>query len=348
MSAETPPRYPGRYSDGRTAASREVVVSLAADGLAIREDGTEVATWAWREVGVIEPRPDRPVRLASARAPDARLTIPDPAALAVIQARLGAAPMRAGRSPLWTGVAAVIGTALVLWGLYAALPVVARPLAQMVPPAWETTWGRHVVDSLAVQYGACRGADGQRALERLVAALAPPGTDQRFHIRALEVPAINALAAPGGQIVLLSGLIADARSPNELAAVVAHEMAHVLERHVTAAMIRHVGIGVLAAWITGDPSGFLAGAGSMLAAMSYTRADEAAADARALELLRAAGIGTEGIATFFARLAEHQMHVPELLSTHPASEDRAEAAAAIPGRDALTEAEWRAVKRMCE
>ena len=88
----------------------------------------------------------------------------------------------------------------------------------------------------------------------------------------------------------------------------------------------------------------------MLVTLSYSRSDESAADARGVALLEATGLSTNGLSSFFLRLAEHSdmgTLMPDLLSTHPRPTDRAAATPGHDGRRALTAPQWQAVKAMC-
>lgn len=346
-------RFAAQFSDGASAARHEATAVLRHGRLDVlaATDERVLASWPYDEIGIFQLRRGQPVRLTASGAPDARLTVLDPAILPPLRSRLGVVAPRPSwwRGNLALGVASVAAIVLLGWLTYAAIPLAARPLARIVPEEWEQAWGARIAAAIIAKgSGTCITADGQAALDRLVSDLSlAGGVERTFSVRVVKHEGVNALAAPGGHIVIMSGLIAEARSPDELAGVIAHEMAHGIERHPTAGVIRGVGIGLLAMWLTGDPSGLLAGAGSMLVGLSYGRADEAAADGLGTALLRGAAYGTEGMRSFLERLAAREGDAPELLSTHPDPARRALAIPAEAGRAPFDAAEWAAIKRIC-
>jgi predicted Zn-dependent protease len=185
-----------------------------------------------------------------------------------------------------------------------------------------------VRDHVVVNYVRDMGAD-------LVAAAKPSPFDFRFYV--VEDEAINAFALPGGAIYVHTGTIQKAADASELAGVVAHEIAHVTERHVAHLYRRQRNTGVaaqaftiLVAILTGNP--YIANAaslGTQVAATAYlstfTREAESESDAVAVETLIAAGYDPEGMLTFFDTLRKETaggMRPPQFLSSHPATEER--------------------------
>jgi len=342
---------PGRFSDGRSAASRGVVVRASADGLEIRsEDGLLVAAWKSGDLRAGGEYPGG-VRLCCAAEPDARLTLDD----TVFARRLLSATGRRRRFP-WGMAAGFAAAALLLAGVYVVLPDMARLIAGLVPVEIERGWGRQIAQGIEAQAGRCRSPVGNAALKTLVDRLAGglPADRLPVTVRVVDARPVNALALPGSEIVVFRGLIDLTETPDELAGVLAHELAHVADRHPSAALLRGLGVGVVATLITGDASGVVASTVAGLMASAYTRDDEAAADRAALALLGRAGIGNAGFATFFHRLDKRERGggmLPAWMSTHPESKARAAAVEAradpVSRPPALREDEWRAVKDLC-
>jgi beta-barrel assembly-enhancing protease len=158
-------------------------------------------------------------------------------------------------------------------------------------------------------------------------------------------------------VVVTDDLIEMVETPDELAAVVAHEVAHVEKRHVMQAVWRTVGLGMLLDAVVGGGSG--AGQQAVLLAgsvtdLSYGREAEAEADLRGQELLQAQGLSSQGMAPFFDRLAAQgegpsAAGVRELISSHPDTQRRARLAKgrAMPGAPALSARQWTDVKSAC-
>lgn len=196
-------------------------------------------------------------------------------------------------------------------------------IAPHVPRSWERNVGSAIVGDFGPYR--CRDAEGQRALDNLAERLSPGSTKGTDAIRlaALNVPVFNAAALPGGYIVVLKPVITETRQPEELAGILAHEIAHVRRRHVTEALIRELGIGALIRLFAGN----VGASAEQLMALSYTRGNEARADADAIVMLRRAGISPLPTANLFRRLAGEQGEdsgfTAEFLQSHPLSAARA-------------------------
>jgi predicted Zn-dependent protease len=126
---------------------------------------------------------------------------------------------------------------------------------------------------------------------------------------------------PGGYIVMHSGLLALAGSADEVAGVLAHEVAHVERRHSLRGMVKSAGLYATASLVCGDFAS-LAGIGADLLNLKFSRDHERDADRTGLTLLVKAGLEPSAMATFFRKMAAQGGGVPAFLSTHPASEDR--------------------------
>ncbi|HSR72143.1 MAG TPA: M48 family metallopeptidase, partial [Kiloniellales bacterium] len=254
--------------------------------------------------------------------------------------------------------AAVLLLLAVLWQL---LPAAARWTAAAVPPAWEERIGERaygqILGILARFSEAppriCDDPEGLAALETLTRRLAGAAGPSAYDFRpvVLDLEMVNALALPGGRILLFGGLIEKAESGAEVAGVLAHEMGHVIRRHGTESIVRSVGVSVVFDLLLGGSGSLPSALGETLVRASYSREAETEADRTALALLEDAGIRAEGLVRFFERLHETDGELPpgfDLLSSHPRSDARAELfARADSGGPALTEAQWRALEGIC-
>ncbi len=363
-------RYPARYYDGLTARSRAVEVEIAATGLAIFDEaGPVVGSWPGEGIRLVErPREGEPVRLGLAGT-TARLILDDPG---IVEPLRRAAPhllrrhrtsrRTVGRIALWSVLAAasLAGIVLVL------IPLMSAQLAAVTPDSAKYRLGRtvlvHLVDLLpgprtasAGRY--CANEDGLAALRRLVERLGADLEDRpTVHVAVVNVPLVNAFALPGGIMVFTRGLLDEAGSPEEIAGIAAHELGHLAHDHSTRALYRSFAVALLVGVLFGDLTGgtLAGGLAEWLVNTGYSREVERDADAFALERLKAAGIGTEGLADFFARLEEK--HGDEsgllfgLLSTHPATAERLAhiRTAGTPGlRQAMDDADWTSVRQTC-
>jgi predicted Zn-dependent protease len=151
---------------------------------------------------------------------------------------------------------------------------------------------------------------------------------------------INAFAGPGGYIGINSQLILTTSNESELAAVMAHEIAHVRLHHLYS-MIEHqkqMRIPMLASLLASAALGVLnptAGMGAMMASLSgfsqdninFTRSKEKEADRIGIDMLIKAGFNPRGMAAFFKKMQENSRYyytanIPAILRTHPLDADR--------------------------
>ena len=157
-----------------------------------------------------------------------------------------------------------------------------------------------------------------------------------YRFRVLLDPSLNAFALPGGAIYFHSGTILQAGSLDELAGVMAHEIAHVKARHYArqaeAAAIPSLLAqlaGVLATVATGRGEPMLIAQGVNVALqLRYTRELEAEADTLGATFMARGGYDPEGAVRFFERVLAAQRHpgieIPPYLYSHPAVESRIE------------------------
>jgi Zn-dependent protease with chaperone function len=161
-------------------------------------------------------------------------------------------------------------------------------------------------------------------MNRLAAKL-PPGALQ-YQVHVAGEPEVNALAIPGGHVVVYEGLLKEAASENELAMVLGHELGHFQNRD----HLRKLGRGLVAAFIanllgaTDTAADTLLTAVTSSAHLSFSRDEEFAADKIGLELVSKVYGHAGGATDFFTR--EHPGDssgvVGEFFSTHPLSKAR--------------------------
>ena len=155
----------------------------------------------------------------------------------------------------------------------------------------------------------------------------------------VDSPDINAFAAPGGVIGINSGTILSSRSESELAAVLAHEIAHVTQRHM-ARQFERAGqfnvpalaatLGAILIGIANPEAGMVALAvvtgANVQSQINFTRANEEEADSVGIQLLARSGYDPQGMPSFFERLQQksvfYQGNAPEFLRTHPLTTSR--------------------------
>ena len=188
-------------------------------------------------------------------------------------------------------------------------------------------------------------------------------TEHPYYFFLINNPTINAFAVPGGYIGVHTGLLLAARRETELAAVLAHETAHVTQRHIprmiaesrrmSGPTMAAILAGILLAAAGGGQGGeaaiALATAGAAQHQINFTRTFEQEADRIGMHVLDGAGYDARAMPAFFERMETlsrlYETNVPEFLLTHPVtgrriaeSQDQAER---FPQRPAGDDFEFR-------
>jgi len=165
-------------------------------------------------------------------------------------------------------------------------------------------------------------------------AKAAPGPRYPYSFTVANYREINAFALPGGPIWINRGVLQSATNESQVAGVLAHEIAHVAQRHaarqMSNAMLANLGLGALGA-LLGNAGGAsaartAAGLGTNLWFLKFSRDDESEADRVGLKILRRAGWDGRGMIELFQILTREQGKNPgaveAFLSSHPAPADR--------------------------
>jgi len=172
---------------------------------------------------------------------------------------------------------------------------------------------------------------------RLVAS--SEGNRQDFEFFVLRDSTLNAFALPGGYIGVHTGLILAAQSESELAAVLAHEIAHVTQHHLARIIAKQeqsmvttlaaLAVAILAARSSpqmANAAMATAQATSIQTQLDFTREHEREADRIGIQTLAQAGFDPRGAVSFFERLQKssrlYEYNAPEYLRTHPITSER--------------------------
>lgn len=147
-----------------------------------------------------------------------------------------------------------------------------------------------------------------------------------WEVYLLNDETLNAFAAPGGYIFIYTGLIQFLEQPDDLAGVLAHEMAHADLRHSTDQLTQQYGISLLLSLILGEENqSLITDVLSTIVDLRFSRSDESEADAFSVQYLCETQFASNGAASFFEKLKDDTNNfIPEFLSTHPSPENRVE------------------------
>lgn len=248
---------------------------------------------------------------------------------------------RTRRRGAWLSLLLVATALTAVLGLLLLTPRLAAQAALRLPTSVDRELG-----AVAAREAEAVGVElaepaATRFLEEIVERLrqAAPERGFAFRVRIVDGDEVNAFALPGGQLVVFRGLLEKATEPEEVAGVLAHEMAHVLGRHGLKNLAHSLGLGLGLRLVLGDAEGLLGLGGRVASAAArndYSREQENEADAVGVELLLRAGMDPKGLVRFFELLAKEPgselSGALNWLSTHPEHEERIERVHALIAR----------------
>ena len=212
---------------------------------------------------------------------------------------------------------------------------VAEYIANRIPVEWETSFGdkafAHFEGEGKMLTNSIWDGPVSNITSRLLPVVEQSGYEFKFHI--MSDTNVNAFAIPGGHVVILTGLLESAETAEEVAGVLAHEIAHVTRRHSLRNIIKSAGLIVTLQALIGDASGLLGlatEASRYLLQQKFSRDFEREADEPGWGYLVQARIDPRGMTRFFEKMREIMassgMGVLEgslsLANTHPTSQER--------------------------
>lgn len=221
------------------------------------------------------------------------------------------------------------------------LPDLGSPDLIEYDSATEKKLGRAFTYALHTQYKLYDDLETNNYIRQIGHRLASyTGSNRNFSFYIIDDPNINAFAGPDGVIGIHTGLISAVENEDELAAVIAHEISHVTQNHLsrryeyasTQGSVNSIA-SLIAAILIGmhDPN---AGMAALLSGMSLnmqnslknSRLHETEADSIGIKLLHKGNYNPNAMGRFFGRLAKasqhNSNHLPEILRTHPTSDHR--------------------------
>ncbi|MCB1845026.1 MAG: M48 family metallopeptidase [Halioglobus sp.] len=244
---------------------------------------------------------------------------------------------------LLTALIALIGASPLLQAAEIKLPDIGSPANATLSKSSEAQLGSSIMAELRASGQVVEDPILTEYINEIghrIAAYANDG-DQKFTFFVVDDPSINAFALPGGYIGVHTGLLQATRSEDELAGVLAHEVAHVTQRHIARAIHANQRQSILStAIMLGAVLAGAAGAGgdavqgaiavaqgtAMQQQINFTRSNEYEADRVGMSALAEAGFNPEGMASFFEVISRDtrpvEYRLPEFLRTHPVSSAR--------------------------
>ena len=251
-------------------------------------------------------------------------------------------------------LAVLLVPAIIYWGI----PLASGWFAYFIPVSIEKQVGQYVIDEVFPSRIVCKTDAGEQALEKLVSRLVPLDSSYVFQVEVVDSGLVNAIAFPGGNILIFRGLLEKSPSADAVASVLAHEMQHVFQRHGTENLLNQVALSGLFKLLTVEANAIaetLFAGVRTLSLLKYTRELETEADALALQLLYKAGVDPMEMLAMFQVLKNHSSSLPESISTHPDMSSRMEKLKIIidqkpdfVSKPVLSKQNWESLQNICK
>lgn len=331
-------RIEGRYLDGRSSR-RQAAVALVEDGLLhlLGTDGAALrAPVPLAEVNISSRVGNTPRHL---RLPDGDSFESDDNDTidALVARHRPARALLAHRleSRLRYVLIGLLATVAFVWGsVQWGVPALAKVAAHALPLEVNEYADRSVLallDRHMLEPSKLPEAEQARLLEAFAPLVATENGQAAYRVLfrdAQDSIGANAMALPAGTIVFTDQLVKLAKHDEELVAVLAHEIGHVVERHAMRRSIQASVMGLLAALVVGDVSSVSSAVTALpliLTELGYSRAFEAEADRHAVRTLREHGIEPGRLADVLQRLDPSKSAGNAYLRTHPPTSERVRA-----------------------
>lgn len=236
---------------------------------------------------------------------------------------------RENRFRFWLAVSTLACIALLILGYFGVLSA-AKVAMRALPVSVDEKIGTMAMSSMEIGRKLDSNHPASKLVQEIVDKLKPHAKvpDMKFKVTVVEGSEVNAFALPGGQIVVYTALIKEAKSAEQIAGVLAHEISHATLRHGIERIGQSLGIVAGIQLLVGDVGGLLALGGQIAQTSiltSYSRTAETEADMEGVRMLHAAKIDPQAMAEFFEMLKEKMGDLPDAvawISTHPQHETR--------------------------
>ncbi|MBC3920316.1 M48 family metallopeptidase [Undibacterium sp. CY18W] len=320
------------YFDGKTSRLYRVEFSVIGDTAYVREITNDLHEGITRSCPLTELRVSERTRHAPRKvtfSDGAYLEITDHATFNTMLGNTGYQDSTVVQlQQSWTGTLfALAGTVIVLTlGYMYGLPAASRVVAFATPVSVERKLGDGMLDFLDkhIFKPSVLPAARQEELSARFQRLRPPRGDSPTYHLVFRKSTIgpNAFALPSGDIIVTDEIIKLMNDDEAIMGVLAHELGHLHERHLTRRIIQSSAVGATATLLFGDVSAVVANIPTLMLDLKYSRDAETEADDYAMKMLDANGIAREHLAVAFEKLDALAPGMSPYLSSHPAGSDR--------------------------
>ncbi len=230
-------------------------------------------------------------------------------------------------------IAAVIFTAAFTWGMITyGIPAMASEVAYRLPDSVDRSLGTgtlETLDKIAFEPTKLDAAVKMRLTKRFdkMKQAITDSSDYRLVFRSGKEIGANAFALPSGIIIVTDELVTISKNDDEIVAILAHEIGHLIHRHSIRMAMQNSAVAVLIAAITGDPfstSSLIVALPTVLVNSKYSREFETEADDYAYQYMTTNNIAPHYFADILERITDtkKESKMESYLSSHPGTAER--------------------------
>jgi len=314
------------YYDGSTSARHEVELIFDARNMALSFDAGVACVWEINDVKI--EKFDTIIELRHKTKPNQVLKITDEDFIRQFYSVLKSEnklsfyhKLTNQKPPFYIALCLIIVGFLTLAYFY-VVPYVAEKSVAVLPKSFDNYIGNVFINNYM------KNVDVDSVKTKYLNKFAQEidfGSTQPLHFIVVESSQINAFALPNGKVVVYTALIEKMQGNDEMAGLLAHEVAHINERHGIKMLMRNLSGYLFISLIFTDINGIMAVLvenAQSLQNLSYSRKFENQADALGVEIMIKNNIDPKGMVRLFSRLKESDIEIPEFLSSHPVTAER--------------------------
>lgn len=343
----------GKYFNGQTPVSKSVSLVVTNEEMIIHDASTEEIIATWKRPDIFHDENHNTAVVLGHKPDRSKVEVFNPEKIKELDLEVHSSKtIKKDLKGIYKWVAVLFVSGFLIW---ISIPVLSGVIARKIPFEYEVKAASHM--KINEYFKPCpMTPDQQVALDLFVDHLYPKTEAERkipIVVTVNSTPLVNAYTFPGGRIVLFKGLIDEAKTPDELLGIIAHEIGHVEARDSAGFLVRGAMLGTFFGFLTGDFSSTFAVSPQILlstAALTFDRDQERAADAYAVKKLKSVNVSTSGLRSFFSRRSYDQDYTaPDVFMTHPNAKERISLIEETYPKEEIPNMEvlWPVIKSIC-
>lgn len=325
-------RYEGKYYDHQSSQVIPVSIQLHAESLLINTQDDVKRRWIWLLPEIkLEVNGPAFMRITCESPVPGTIEVQDKSFITDLlriykpsgSARLYGLVLQGGVKVALSALAVIIAIAVAVY--FWVLPPLADKAIDLIPLYYDKELGTLAKNQI--------GEKPDSAASQLLTSFAAHiqwDVKDTITFSVVDSDVINAYALPGGYIVVYSALLRKLDTPEELAALLSHEISHIKYRHSMRSLVRNLSGYLFGSLVFNDVNGMMATLfknADQLRTLQYSREFEEEADLKGLEMMRRNKIDQQGMLGLMEALKKagnekSSISIPEFISTHPLTDHR--------------------------